>query len=300
MVGSVVISVDAELGWGFHDFSDRPDGQIEAGRTGWRHLLDLFDEFRIPATWAVVGHLFLDECDGVHAEHPTPPEWFEHEREEWRSRPEFRFGGELIEDLLNADVDHDIGSHTFSHVLFDEDWVTPRVVNAELEMAIEVAKRHGVDYDSFVFPRNIVGFREQLAEHDFTAYRGHMPGGIRWTASKLAGLVAPSRTRVVDPYVDECGLVNVPPSLYLFGIEGPARAAIESVWTDPIVQLTRNGIDRAILEDGMFHMWLHPNNLTAEQDIRRMRAILEHIDERRNDSEVTVETMADVAERVRS
>ncbi len=45
-------------------------------------------------------------------------------------------------------------------------------------------------------------------------------------------------------------------------------------------------------------MWLHPNNLTHERDDRRMRAILSYLDRQRSATDLTVETMADVARRV--
>jgi len=295
-VSSVVISVDAELGWGFHDLDELPVDRVEAGRDGWRYLLDLFDQYQVPATWAVVGHLFLDDCDSVHPGHPTPSDWFTHEREQWQSRRDLRFGGELIDTLVTADVDHDIASHTFSHILFDREWASPEVVQAELDAAIEAGQQFDIDYDSFVYPRNIVGHRELLAENDFVAYRGSMPSGAGWAFSRLASLVDSEQTRLVEPYVDEYGLVDVPPSLYLFDIKGKARTVIETA-ADPIVRITTNGIDRAIREGGVFHLWLHPNDLQTARDVDRIRRILEYIDQRR-DSGLTVETMADVASRV--
>jgi peptidoglycan/xylan/chitin deacetylase (PgdA/CDA1 family) len=56
-----VISVDAELGWGFHDI-DPPTSRVEAARTGWKRLAGLFNEYDVPATWAVVGR----QCDEQH------------------------------------------------------------------------------------------------------------------------------------------------------------------------------------------------------------------------------------------
>lgn len=299
-MGSVIISIDAELGWGFHDRPNPPMGRLNASREGWRHLLRLLERFEVPATWAVVGHLFLRSCDGVHEEHPAPEGWFRRERNEWSDRPDLRFGGTLVDELLDADVAHDIGCHTFSHVLFDDPRVTRDVVRAELQRAIELGAERGVDYDSFVFPRNAPGYRDVLTDYGFSAYRGghSRSSGIRDYAGKIASVGDPTRVSLIRPSVDEYGMVNVPPSLFLFGIEGAVRTAFESVWVDPIVRQAISGIDRAAQEDGSFHMWLHPNNLTAERDVERIRTILEHLDRRRRDSALTVETMSDVAERV--
>lgn len=300
-MGSVVISVDAELGWGFHDAPSPPMTRLDAARDGWRCLLALFDEFRVPATWAVVGHLFLDDCDGTHPDHPTPPGWFERERTTWRDRPDLRFGGDLVTELLSAGVDHDVGSHTFSHVVFDEDGVDGAVARAELRAAKDASEAVGVTPRSFVFPRNVVGHREELAAAGFEAYRGERrvgePGVGRSIDKVLAG-VDPDRPRIVEPYVDEFGVVDVPPSLFLFGFEGTARTVAEAVWDDPVAAQVSLGVERAANERGVFHLWLHPNNVVEPRDVRRMRAVLSCIDRYRRESGLTVETMADVAARV--
>jgi peptidoglycan/xylan/chitin deacetylase (PgdA/CDA1 family) len=301
-VGSVVFSLDAELGWGFHDYADPPLDRVEAGRTGWRTLLDLFETHDVPATWAVVGHLLLEDCDGVHADHPSLDGWFAREQGEWRDRPDLRFGADLVEAVAEADAGHEIGCHSFSHVLFDDPRITREIARAELTAAIEVADRHGIEYASFVFPRNGVGYRDLLAETGFTCYRGDTATAesrIRRTAEKLLTTAAPGRVELVEPTVDEYGLVDVPPSLFCFGFEGTARTAIEALAEDPIVRQARHAIDRASRTDGIFHAWLHPNNLRTERDARRMASIIEYAARTRARTDLRIETMADVAERTR-
>ena len=296
-VGSVVLSLDAELGWGFHDLEDPPTERVESGRRGWNAMLELLEEFDIPATWAVVGHLMLDSCDGRHAEHPAPDGWFERERGEWQDREDLRFGPDLVSDLLESDVDHEFASHTFSHVLFGHPETDRELAVAELECSTAIAEEWGCSFESFIYPRNEVGHRDVLAEYGVSAYRGWTPNreGIRAVFDSMVR----DHSLLVEPYIDEYGLVNVPASLFLFGFEGSARSIAESVWTDPMVALARRGIDEAATSDETFHMWLHPNNLTTERDDRRMRAILSYLDRRRSESDLTVETMADVAQRVR-
>ncbi|MXV62530.1 polysaccharide deacetylase family protein [Natronorubrum sp. JWXQ-INN-674] len=296
-MGSVVCSLDAELGWGFHDLADPPAERVESGRRGWNVMLELLDEFDVPATWAVVGHLMLDSCDGTHADHPAPEGWFEREREEWADREDLRFGRELVEGILEADADHEFASHSFSHVLFGDAETDHELATAELERSTEIAADWGQRIDSFVYPRNDVGHRDVLAEYDVSAYRGQSPtrDGVRGVFDSTIR----DRSMVVEPTVDEYGLVNVPASMFLFGFEGPARTVAESIWTDPMLELARRGIDQAARSDGVFHMWLHPNNLTSERDDRRMRAILSYLERRRSETDLTVETMADVAQRVR-
>lgn len=296
-MGSVVISVDAELGWGFHDLDPPSTTRVEVGRAGWRTLLDVFERYDVPATWAVVGHLLLAGCDGRHADHPTPDGWFDTERGAWADRPELRCAPDLVADTAASPVGHEIGCHTFSHVLFGE--TTGEVAAAELAAA-RAAAPPGIEYETFVFPRNAVGHRELLADHGFTCYRSRGPrteGRTRRTAHKLRSAVDPGRARLVTPTVDEHGLVDLPPSLFLFEFEGAPRRLTETVWDDPVVRHAKHGVDRAAREPGVFHLWLHPNNLRAERDAERVRRIVAYAADRREATPLSIETMGEVAER---
>jgi len=295
-MGSVVFSLDAELGWGFHDLEEPPTERVEAGRRGWERCLELFAEFDVPATWAVVGHLLLESCDGRHANHPAPEGWFERERTDWRDREDLRFAPDLVDALLASPVDHEFASHSFSHVLFGRPEVDREIAAAELERSVELAAAWDQSIDSFVYPRNDVGHRDVLAEYGVSAYRGRSPtgDGVRG----LFDAAVRGQSSLVQPSVDEHGLVNVPASLFLFGFEGPVRTVAESVWADPMVLQARRGIDQAAAHDGIFHVWFHPNNLTRPRDDRRLRAILAYLDRRRRETDLEVETMADVARRV--
>jgi len=305
-MGAVVISIDAELGWGFHDYpaEERPTDRIARSRWGWQRLVETLAEFRIPATWAVVGHLFERECNGAHVGHPSPSGWFAHERGDDPMDERYRFAPELIQRLVESDVAHDIGSHTYSHVELDADYATEALARAECDRATEAAAAAGVELDSFVFPRNHVGHRETLAKQGFSCYRGQQPdtgadGPYSRPLRKLArATVVSDPPPLVEPHVDEYGLVNIPASLYLFGFEGRARRLLSATLGDPIVRQARLGIDAAAASDGICHLWLHPNNLTTEVDLARVRAVCKYIDRVREERDLRVETMQTVASRI--
>ncbi|MFB6075083.1 MAG: polysaccharide deacetylase family protein [Haloarculaceae archaeon] len=292
-MGSVVFSVDAELGWGFHDVEAPPE-RLAAARRGWTTLLDLFDEYDVPATWAVVGHLLLTACDGRHEDHPAGPAWFARERGEWRDRPDLRFGPDLVDAVTDAEAGHELACHTFSHVTFGAE-TTERVARAELERCLALADGWKSRMRSFVFPRNSVGHRGLLAEYGFDAYRGVGPAGPSRTGKVAAALRRPA-PRLVTPAVDEFGLVNVPASLYLYGFQGVARRVVTTALSDPMLEYARAGVDAAAEGDGVFHVWLHPNDLVEPADVARLESVLERVERRRGD--LAVETMGEVATRV--
>lgn len=306
---TVVLSIDAELGWGFHDQSDPPEERIESSRDGWRTLLRLLDEFDVPATWGVVGHLLLDDCQGVHESHPLGPNWFDHEREEWADRPDLRFGRDLVEATLRADAGHELGFQTFSHVELGHESVAPELARAEcaaffdaLDAAEELGAASGESPStvSVCFPRNQIGHRDVLAEWGFECYRGEpvhdRSDGIGAAARTLAQATV-SAPPLVEPTVDDYGLVEVPPSLELFGLDDRTRDVFERLRTDPMELAARRGIDRAASEDGVFHLWLRANDLVDERDVRRVRRVLSHLDERRGD-DLEVATLGEVARAV--
>jgi peptidoglycan/xylan/chitin deacetylase (PgdA/CDA1 family) len=300
-MGTVVLSVDAELGWGFHDQAEPPVDRLANAHRGWRTLIDLCDTYHLNATWAVVGHLLLDDCDGRHSDHPTPDDWFDHERGPNCQSRGLRFGNGLIDELQNATIAHDIGLHTFSHVEFGAEETTREIARAEVATGLELARERGIEMRSFVFPRNNVGHLDVLAAYGIDCYRGVNPADARndvWEGSlgKLARATVSDRPpQLVDPYVDSFGLVNVPASLHLFSFEGLPRRLVEQVFDDPIVRQAKLGIDAALERDGVFHMWLHPNSLTEQRDIDRVREIFEYLDEQRGSDALTVKTMAEVA-----
>ena len=305
-MNAVVISLDAELAWGFHDLEDPPTARIDGARGAWNRLVDLFERGNVPATWAVVGHLFLDECDGVHADHPAGADWFARDPGGDRvSNPNW-FGRDLIDRVDESDVDHEIGSHTFSHVEFGESDTDCAVADAELRLAKEVADDYGVALDSLVFPRNNAGHLDVLADNGFTCYRGNAPR--RWydeTPLRSAGKLTTyalglSHPPIVEPRVDRHGLVDVPASLYLYGFEGVAQSLVAPLSECPVLQQVEAGLDAlAEREEGVLHLWLHPNNITSEAAFERMVGVVDLVNEYRRDHGVTVETMGDVAATVR-
>lgn len=301
-MGTFVLSIDAELAWGFHDLLPEPEVRVNHGREAWDQLVTLLDRFKIPATWAIVGHLFLDECDGIHSNHPSLRDWFAHDPGGRATSDSLWFGSDLIQTIRDTDVDHEIGSHSFSHVEFGDTATTEEIAAAELRASVEAANAVGTSLESFVFPRNNIGHCGLLAKYDFSCYRGLSP---RWLdtsllrpALKLAvfptGVTPPP---LVQPEIDKHGLVNVPASLGIFGFEGKARRVLTPIVGDPIVRQAKMGIDAAVRDGGVFHCWLHPHDIVTTADVERLRAIFAYVDQRRDDG-LRIETMGQVASRV--
>jgi peptidoglycan/xylan/chitin deacetylase (PgdA/CDA1 family) len=303
-VGTVVISVDAELGWGFHDVEPTPWERIESARDGWRTLLAASEAHEVPLTWAVVGHLLLDGCDGRHPELPTPERWFGHERGPDAWPPAVRYGPELIEAVRSSPVDHEIGSHSFSHVDFGAPETGADLARADLQAFANAADARGLSPRSFVFPYNGYGHRDVLSEFGYTCYRGpptgpnrSPTGGARRLLEKTGVLDGPEP--VVEPVVDGNGLVNLPASMFLFDVDGWAWLATGAVVGDPVLERVERATAAVADDEGVLHLWLHPNNITTERHARRVESVLAHLSSVRADTALEITTMGRLAANVR-
>jgi peptidoglycan/xylan/chitin deacetylase (PgdA/CDA1 family) len=305
MTGTIVFSVDAELRWGAHDLyplSEPQDRRYRNSRESWMELVRLFDAYGVPATWAVVGHLLTDDS-AYRDEYPYDEGWFEQADKGLVSEPDEWLGQDLIEAVRDAAVDNELGSHSFSHALFSE--ISGDVAVAECELVRKVTAEHGLEPRSFVFPRNRIGHRSVLADHGFDCYRGGRPEtdssvpGLRGLKMLLGGVTGTVAPPTVTPFVDDVGLVNVPATIFLGGFRGFPWDQLSTLGTDPAVRLTKRGIDRACDRDELYHMWLHPHDLTADRYVTRVREILDYVALKKARGEARIRTMGEVATQVR-
>lgn len=303
--GTVVISLDAELAWGLHDLhplSTAEERRVSLARPAWSRLVELFDEHGMPATWAIVGALLVEDDDEFQDEHPLSDHWFSTYRDDVSERPEQWRGTDLVQAVVDSDVQHEVGCHSFSHVVFPD--VSADVARAECRLARTVGERYGLEFTSFVFPRNEIGHRAALSETGFDCYRGRRPHrlpaipGLRGGAALAGGLTKTAGSPIAIPRIDQHGLVEIPSSLFIGKRQGGLGSAISALAEDPTLRLARLGIDEAARTGGLFHVWLHPNDITEEPEVRRIETLLSYLATRRDAGDVRVETMGEVAQRV--
>lgn len=256
-------------------------------------LLDLFAEFEVPATWCIVGHLFLERCqpeNGVaHPEIVRPrypwrsADWFDHDRGgDERSQP-LHCAASLVRRIRECPVAQEIGSHSFSHVIFGEPGCSKATAESEVAACRRAAEAWGLSLRSFVFPRNSVGHLDVLRAAGFTCFRGPEPGwqGARDAApgpwrrlARLLDVLRASEPPAVTPRLTGEGLVDVPGSMIYF----PSHGVRRFVPIERRVTRARKGLDAAARTRRVFHLWFHPTNLAERTDdmLAGLRAILEH------------------------
>lgn len=307
--GAFLLSIDTELAWG-SVHSGGPNGrgaQYEGCRPVIDRLLQLLEEYRVRATWAIVGHLFLEGCHATDGcKHPEivrpayrwfPGDWFDGDPCSRLEDAPIWYGQDIIAKIAGCSVPQEIGCHTFSHVIVGDEGCSRECLRSELKACGQEAAKVGVELQSFVFPRNSVGHLDVLAEAGFVTYRGvapswygRLPGKARKIGHLMDNLLPFSPPTVLPGNVD--GLWNLPASYYY-----PQAA---SWWKlVPVafrVGKAKRGLRQAAERRRIFHMWFHPFNLVTDPDglLQGLRDILTEVSRYRDAGLLDNPTMGDM------
>ena len=275
--GTFVISIDTEMSWGTVDRRGvTPNGAHDDERAVVARTLDLFDRYAIQATWAVVGHLFLDRCTpGNGTKHPeiVRPEypWFEGDWFEADPCTDIEtdptwYGADIVARIRDCGTAQELASHSFSHVLVGELGCTAEAFASELRACRRVAEADGVDLRSFVFPRNRVGHLDVLVRHGFSTYRERPPPPFSSSPAWLRPLLKrvdqawPLRGSAVYPQFRDGGWSI--PHTYLFDPEAHRPGLLAQPW----LWQAKRRLRQAVRDRSLFHLWFHPHNLTGALD----------------------------------
>jgi peptidoglycan/xylan/chitin deacetylase (PgdA/CDA1 family) len=321
--GALVLSLDFELAWGVRDRVGRGDPYVEnllGARRAVPQLLQLFEEREISATWATVGFLFASTRAELLAFAPhIRPAYaaaslspYEDELGEGEESDPIHFAASLIERIQGTPR-QEIATHTFSHFYCGERGQDEASFRADLDAALMIAARRGVELRSIVFPRNQhnPAYDDILLEKGLKAYRGNPRSyGWRFADGEESRSVTRRGMRLLDTYLgvdgpgtthwnevlQPSGLANVRASYPL----RPYRPQLRSL--DPLrLQRIANSIRHAAREREVFHLWWHPHNFGThlEQNLQFLRQIFDQLDYCRRTHEMVSRTMAEVHEMAR-
>ena len=183
-------------------------------------ILRLSEEYNVPMSWGVLGILALQD----------PP---------------------TFESIVTSKVKQDIGSHSFSHVIFNSPECSSIIARAEVSKGIDALR--GIDRaKTFIFPNNKVNYLNLLREYGFVAYRGDLVGKLTYP-SKTEGLWDIHKTY----YIHEKSIYEISFILRL--------------------------IDLAIASGCVLHLFFHPWNVSLDGSPRKFtERVLEPILDRAN------------------
>ncbi|MGE0132768.1 MAG: polysaccharide deacetylase [Blastocatellales bacterium] len=312
--GVFIISLDFELIWGTLDLFGpekfRKACELERDVVINR-LLDLFVEFDVSATWLILGHLFLDSCRATNGrKHPEivrpnhswrSGDWFDSDPCGDAGTANIFYGRDLVDKIKSCPVPQEIGSHSFSHVIFGDEGCSRETAESEMAECVKLAGEQGIKLRSFAFPRNVVGHLDVLRDYGFTCYRGPEPNWYEKNGFpevfrrmlRLADVLRAARPPVVMPERCESGLWNIPGSTIYFPMHGLRRYIPLSLRVKRAIK----GLDAAAESKRVFHLWFHPTNLADETEamFRGLRDILRHAAELRDRGRLDILPMRSLA-----
>lgn len=277
--GTFVLSLDTELAWGSFDLgiSKRQRAALLATRPCITKLLMLLKEHNISATFAFIGHLMLDRCasdQGIKHGNLVRPDfswyprdWFSEDPASDIAEAPLWYGRDILLQVLEAQPKHEIGCHSFSHIIYGAPGCSRACAESDLSECVQTADMLDLKLISFVYPRNHAGHKDLLFRYGFRIYRGL---GNEWF-QKIKNSLLRKLCHMIDqflglvpetslPFKEESGLYNTVGNMLYMSRSGIRRLI-------PVTSRVRKairGIDRAIEKGEVFHLWFHPSDLASD------------------------------------
>ncbi|MEU6696864.1 hypothetical protein [Pseudonocardia sp. NPDC046786] len=301
MTARFVLSLDCEGRWGMADrltpglrdaLSDQPL------REAYRGLLDLLDEFRMPATFAFVGLFSLDPRlmrelhPGVRELARHFPDYLGPALAELESPAAQGWHGDwAIEATRGARMPHELALHGATHVPWDHPAMTADLARRELALIHDAGIPLTSEATTYIYPRNAVAYPEVLEEFGIVGYRT-----ARGRHSRIGSLLSEfDLTAPPDPDLEPSWPVRVPAGYFVNWLSGPRRAVPRRI----SVARVRNLLTRAADTGGVVHLWTHPENLaTAPATLCLLRALLREVARMRDAGRCEVLTQAEYCRRL--
>ncbi len=294
--GKLVISLDFEIYWGVRDAVklENYKEHLLGVQTVIPRLLEMFNKYKINATFATVGFLFFDSKEELLRSLPLKKPQYRNSflspyndhlktvGESEKSDP-YHFGTKLIQ--LIFDSGQEIGSHTFSHYYCLEKGQTTYDFKEDLLAAKKIASKKGIELKSFVFPRNQYHqeYLKICKELGFTSYRGNEKSWLFSSKTQGSGTLFRRPFRLLDAYINLSGHncysakeiqkeepFNIPSSRFLRPYT-QKLAAFEKLRLKRI----QTSMEYAAKNGLVYHLWWHPHNFGI--NILRNFSFLEQI-----------------------
>ena len=179
----ICISIDFEKLWGLHDvfglnYNNYYESILEVDRIVIK-MLSIFEKNKIHATWATVGALAMESWDEYYSCNPVKPNYFKKKLifndkfKHIHNSNKLFFACDLISQITKT-KNQELGSHTFSHLYFDEKGVTSDdFVKDAMIVEKNFKKKYNSIPKSFVFPRNQINYLESFRKTSLRTFRNH-------------------------------------------------------------------------------------------------------------------------------
>jgi peptidoglycan/xylan/chitin deacetylase (PgdA/CDA1 family) len=301
MTGTVTQSVELELGWGMHDKAeyDHLSQSRAAENRALHRLLDSADQYGIPITFDIVGHLLEDSCSGEHAG-PYPDDWWtEDPGTDIETDPLF-YAPDLVQEIKDRSVEHELTTHTYSHLLADE--ASSEELARELSKVDDIHARFGLPSPTtIVMPRHQQPDYSVLTEFGIDVIRQPMSDyspDFSNSLSKLWWLLTrdhpTSDLRMNDGIVE----TTVTPHPSLTSVTLPTgQSGCHPVFS-AIPMRVRQSLHRRYLrkainraQNSHIHLWSHMFNMANNSQWTTIKSALSYLAKKKRSQDIVVKTI---------
>ena len=271
-IGKLIISYDCEGVWGMLDNIDDLEKKI-FNRSNlikiYNDLLLLHEEFDLKATFAFVGALISTKEEFITTFKQFPNAVSANKWCEPILSSNCKFTDEdiylpiLLELVRNTNIEHEISSHGFSHLIMDNN-VDYESLQFEILGIKDLIRKKDIDVSTIIFPRNVINhifldnahfisgygigpslpFRSKLLNRAYSLFKEFFPicrSGQSYSKNEK---------------------IIIPGSFFINWRNG--LRGIVPIWLT--VLRLRFALMHASKNNGTVHIWLHPHNLATGKD----------------------------------
>lgn len=300
----VTLSIEIELGWGTMDAADLSKVPVSRHRKAETEFLDrllsVADQSGIPITFDVVGHLLNESCDGSHPG-PYATDRFENDPGTDTATDPVYYAPDMIEQIVDASVDHELATHTFSHIHCETE--SDEVLDIELERAIHCHREFGLPAPrAMVAPYHEDPSYDVVQDNQIEILRVPFPDyttpehGVRRFGWNLLGSHPHRGSQVEDGLIET--YCTPQPSLTAGFLKNGTREPRSEYQYLPLrirQYLHFRSLVRAVKSASTaaseLHLWTHLYNLSNEQQWRPLKKFLEWLASYRDKGNVRIEPM---------
>lgn len=298
--GTFIISLDFELFWGVHDVykKEQYEQNVRGAHNVVLSLLEMFNQYRIHATWAVVGMIYCQNPEELTRILPAIKPTYQNEKLSSYNYFDHNPIGEKDQELFFAPYlikriattpEQEIATHTFSHYYCLEDGQTMEQFSADLQLAQQISRQHGRELKSIVFPRNQINenYIRECKRLGLTSYRGNEESWVYRLQSTEKKRYMKRALRMLDRYINIFGHqtfelpqqfsdalpLNIPSSRYL------ARCSERLKWLEGLrLKRILSDMTSAAQQGKAYHLWWHPHDFgrNTSKNLAFLEKILEH------------------------
>ncbi len=302
--GVLTVSLEVELAWGMkeaEDYSCFSRGRKKETRT-LRRILDLCDKLDIPVTFDFVGHLLLERCDGDH-NHGHPEGWFAEDPATDKEEDPLWYAPDMVDMVIDAEIDHEIATHTFSHIWVDE--VEPEVLEFELDKVKKLHEKFELrEPSSIVTPQNRRPISyESLKKNGMKIIRkcpeeNRTKGKVKMLWNDLFSESPRREPEIEKDILETYGSCRA--SLtgnYLPHGQNPPHIFYRALpvskdhWIERHKKRLRKEVDRVIEEETNLHLWSHLWEMSNPSQMDIFEDFIKSVGEKKKQEELEVKTM---------